>query len=214
MPPSDGAGGAVSRAKFALGVPLALAADMVFFSVLRRARPHPVGLAVPTVRPAMLSSASHDGGQDFTSIVLCYGRPLAVAGPFTEVQTCFSERDCHLPALEETITRAKLRDDAWARQDWEREPGVFEPAIEVEVPEDGFECQERAVVVAGQERRLQVVSHDAYEALRLVHHSMVVTAVARCGLPERPAFDVVGDLEPYLAEHRRFILSWLRFWEE
>jgi len=137
-----------------------------------------------------------------------------VAGSFTEVQTCFSERDCHLSPLEETITRAKLRDDAWARQDWEREPGVFESAAEVEVPDDGFEWQDRAVVVAGQERRLPVVSRDGYEALRLGHHRMVVTAVARGGLPERPAFDVVEDLEPYLAEHRRFILSWLRFWEE
>jgi hypothetical protein len=42
---------------------------------------------------------------------------------------------------------------------------------------------------------------------------MVVTAVARLGFPERPIFDVVEDLEPYLAEHRRFILSWLRIWE-
>jgi hypothetical protein len=204
----------VSRAKFALGVPLALAADVALFSMLRRARPQPVGFIAPPVRPAMLGTGNESEGQGFTSIVLCYGRPLAVAGPFIEVQTCFSERDCHLPALEETITRARLRDDAWARQDWEREPGVFGSATGVEVPEDGFERQERAVVVAGQERRLPVVSQDGYEALRLDHHPMVVTAVARGGLPERPAFDVVADLEPYLAEHRRFILSWLKFWEE
>ena len=91
---------------------------------------------------------------------------------------------------------------------------MFGSTPEVEVPEDGFERRERAVVVAGRERRLPVVSRDGYEALRLVHHPQVVTAVARGGLPERPAFDVVADLEPYLAEHRRFILSWLRFWEE
>jgi hypothetical protein len=42
---------------------------------------------------------------------------------------------------------------------------------------------------------------------------MVVTAVTRAGFPERPGFDVVEDLERYLLEHRRFILSWLRFWE-
>jgi len=204
----------MSRARFALGVPLALAADMVLFSMLRRARPRPVGLTGAPVRPAMLGVGSESEGRGFTSIVLCYGRPLAVAGPFTEVQTCFSERDCHLSPLEETITRAKLRDDAWARQDWEREPGVFGPATGAEAPAEGLEYHERAVAVAGQERRLPVVSHDGYEALRFVHHSMVVTAVARGGLPERPAFDVVEDLEPYLAEHRRFILSWLRFWEE
>jgi hypothetical protein len=204
----------VSRAKFALGVPLALAADMVLFSMLRRARPYPVGFTVAPLSPAMLGVGSESEGQVFTSIVLCYGRPLAVAGPFIEVQTCFSERDCHLPALEETITRARLRDDAWARQDWEREPGVFESAAEVEVPDDGFEYRDRTVVVAGQQRHLPVISQEGYEALRLEYHPMVVTAVARGGLPERPTFDVVADLEPYLAEHRRFILSWLRFWEE
>jgi hypothetical protein len=131
----------------------------------------------------------------------------------TVVETCFSEADCDMPALEETITRAELRDDAWAREDWEGEPPVFGTIPEVQVPSDGFDRQERAVVVDGQERRLPVVSRGRYEALRFVHDSMVVTAVARLGFPERPAFDVVGSLEPYLAEHRRFILSWLRFWE-
>jgi hypothetical protein len=116
----------VSRAKLALGVPLALAADVALFSMLRRARPKPVGLTV--------------------------------------------------------------------------------------IPPAGFEHHERAVVVAGQERRLPVVSHGGYEALRFAHGGLVVTAVARSGFSDRPAFDVIEDLEPYLAEHRRFIHSWLRFW--
>jgi hypothetical protein len=38
--------------------------------------------------------------------------------------------------------------------------------------------------------------------------------VARPGFGERPVFAVVDDLEPYMAEQRRFILSWLRFWAE
>lgn len=91
--------------------------------------------------------------------------------------------------------------------------GLFSPYPEVQAPADGFERDERIVVVAGQERRVPVMSHDRYEALRFVHDSMVITAAARLGFPERPRFDVVEDLEPYLAEHRRFILSWLRFWE-
>jgi hypothetical protein len=33
-------------------------------------------------------------------------------------------------------------------------------------------------------------------------------------LPERPQFDVIEDLEPYLAGRRRFFLSWFRFWEQ
>jgi hypothetical protein len=83
----------------------------------------------------------------------------------------------------------------------------------VRVPADGFEHHERVVVVAGQEQRVPVLSRGSYEALRFDHDSVVVTAVARAGFPEAPRFDVVEDLEPYQAEHRRFILSWLRFWE-
>jgi hypothetical protein len=33
------------------------------------------------------------------------------------------------------------------------------------------------------------------------------------GFPDRPAFNAIEDLEPYLAEHRRFIRGWLRFWK-
>jgi hypothetical protein len=163
----------------------------------------------------MLRSAGQSGFRSFTSIVLSYGRQLAVVGPLTEVETCFSDRDCYLPALQETITRAELRDQAWTREDWEDGHGVFgDPMPEVQVLAEGFERHERVVVVAGQERRLPVMSRGSYEALRFVHDSMVVTAVARLGFAERPRFDLVEDLEPYLAEHRRFILSWLRFWEE
>jgi hypothetical protein len=203
----------VSRAKLALGVPLAMAADVALFAMLRRARPRPFGLSAPAVTPAMLSSAGQGGLSSFTSVVLCYGRPLAVAGPFTEVQTCFSEQDRNLLTLQETIIRAELRDQAWAREDWENEPGVFTSVLEVRVPADGFEHHERVITVAGQERHVPVTSRGRWEALRFDHESMVVTAIARTGFPDRPIFDVVEDLEPYLLEHRRFIVSWLRFWE-
>lgn len=204
----------MSRAKFALGVPVAMAADTVLFFLLRRARLRPFGLAViPPSTPAMLRSAGGGGGRGFTEVVLSYGKQFNVTGPLTEVETCFSETDCYLPALEETITRAELRDAAWAREDWESDSAVFTPEPEVQVSADGFDHRELSVIVAGQQRRLQVVSRGSYEALRFVHDSTVVTAVARLGFPGEPRFDLVEDLEPYLKEHRRFILSWLRFWE-
>ena len=38
--------------------------------------------------------------------------------------------------------------------------------------------------------------------------------VARAGFVERPEFDIVEDLEPYLIEQEAaLIVSWLRFWE-
>jgi hypothetical protein len=157
----------VPGVKFALAVPVAMFVDLVLFARLRRARPRPFGLSVtPAVTPALLSSAGQSGLRSFTNVVLCYGRPMAVAGQLIEVDTCFAERDCFLLSLKEMITRAELRDQAWARQVWEGVTEVFSPYPEVHVPEDGFERDERIVVVAGQERRVPVISHGRYEALR------------------------------------------------
>ena len=144
----------MSRAKLALGVPLAMAADQALSAMLRRARPRPFGLSTPAAMPAMLSSAGQSGLNSFTSVALCYGLPLRVAGPLTEVQTCFSDRDRDLSTLQETITRAELRDHAWAREDWEGDPGLFSPFLKCRIPADGFERHERIVIVAGQEHRV------------------------------------------------------------
>jgi hypothetical protein len=203
----------VSRAKLALGVPLAMAADAAMSAMLRRSRPCPLGLSNAGAGPAMVSSAGSQGFGRCTEVVLCFGRALTAAGPLTEVETCFPCGDSDRPALQETITRAELRDLAWAREDWEGDPGVFADWPEVQVPAGGFDHHERVVLVAGQEQLVPLLSRGSYEALRFDHDSMVVTAVARSGFPERPRFDVVEDLEPYLAERRRFVLSWLRFWE-
>jgi len=199
---------------FALGVPAAMAADAVLFALLRRARPQPFGLSSPPVYPAMFRSAGQGQPGRFSSVVLSYGRPLTSDGQLIEVETCFAEPDCFLPALEETITRAELRDRAWARRDWTAEPSVFAPVPGVHVPAGGFQRDEHVVVVAGQERQVPVTRHQGCEALRFAHDSKVVTVVARLGFPDRPQFELVNDLEPYLAEHRRFILSWLPFWEQ
>jgi hypothetical protein len=178
-----------------------------------KANPHPFGMFGHTMKPTMLSGAGFTSGLGVTNVELSYGRPLAVTGPLTVVETCFAASESSLFPLEEVITRAVLRDDAWSREDWEAEPGLFEPGPErVVVPSDSFEHATRIAVVATQDRSLALVSRGKYEALRFDHSGLVVTAVARAGFGDRPVFDVVSDLAPYLAEHRQFILSWLRFW--
>lgn len=201
----------VSRTKLALNVLGAQIRYTMHSGMLRRAGLHPVGLAVdPPLAPAMLDSVSWTVCVGVTEITLSYGRPHTTGGPFIEVQTCFVEEDGYLPPLEEPITRAGMRDDAWAGEDWEGAVEVFETAPEVEVPDGGFEYHERAVLVAGQQRYLPVLARGRREGLRLSHDSMVVTAVARHGFAGRPAFDLVKDVEPYLAEHKRFTVSRLR----
>jgi hypothetical protein len=200
----------VSRAQLVVGAPVALAVSRWRFSRLRRANPHPFGLSGAPA-PMMLSS---DGwGPGLTDVVLSYGRLLAVAGQLIEVATCFSERHCYLPSLEEAIGRAEHRDAAWTRGDWESAGGPFEPVPEVPLSLGAFEHEERSVVVEGQERAIAVVSRRNYEALRFRQGPAVVTAVARSGFPGVPSFQVVDDLEPYFAGYTRFVLSWLRFWQ-
>jgi hypothetical protein len=197
-------------------VPVALAASVVRFHMLRRAKPHPFGLA--TAAPTMPRMLESDGwGPGLTDMVLAYGHPFDVAKPLIEVATCFSEPYCYLPSVGQALARAEHRDAAWARNDLGELVGVFSPANrpseEVPVPEDVLTRQRRAADVDGEQRAMQVVSLRQYEALRFRHGPMVVTAVARWGFPDPLSFRTVSDLEPYFAGHRRFVLSWLRFWE-
>jgi hypothetical protein len=196
-----------------VGAPLALAADVPLARMLRRARPRPFGLTVPAVMPAMVNSAEADGSGDVASVELCYGRMLNVTGPLIEVQTCFYDDDGDPSAVQEAIIRAELRDQAWARQDWAADTGVFSPVPAVQVPADGFKQSERQIVAAGHDYLVPVISRGVYEALRFTADATVITAVARMGFPERLQFDVIEDLEPYLVGRKRFFLSWLRFWE-
>lgn len=202
----------MSRIQLAVGAPMALAVSRWRFSKLHRVDPHPFGLAiVPPLMPMMLSSEGW--GPGLTDMSLSYGRPLAVSGQLVEVATCFSEPDCEMSSLQEAIARAQQRDAAWAREDWENAPEMSEPEpFGIPVLSAGFHRQERPVIIAGQQRVIPVVSRDGYEGLRFRHGSMLVTAVARLGF-EGMSFEVVDDLEPYLAGYTRFVLGWLRFWE-
>jgi len=198
------------RAQLFVGAPVALAVSRWRFARLRRAHPRPFGLAGGPA-PMMLSS---DGwGPGLTDVVLSYGRPLASAGQLIEVGTCFAERHCFLPSLEEEIRQAEHRDAAWARGDWESAGDPFDPVPHVPVRPGGFEREERTVVVTGEERAMTVVARGNYQALRFRQDLAVVTAVARPGFPGVPTFQIVDDLEPYFAGYTRFVLSWLRFWQ-
>jgi hypothetical protein len=73
----------MQRTKLALGMPIALAASVVEFSMLRRARPHPLGLdSTPAAMPRMLES--HGWGPGLTEMVLAYGYPFDASKPLIE----------------------------------------------------------------------------------------------------------------------------------
>lgn len=201
----------MSRAQLVAGAPVALAVSRFRIAKLRRARPHPYALAeVPPTMPRILWSEGW--GPGLTDMVLAYGYPHAVAKPLIEVATCFAERDCFIPSLEEAITRAEHRDAFYARSEWVNAGGPFDDSLpdEVPVPARAFDRDNRLVGVDGEEQAVTVVSSGDYAALRFRQGSVVVTAVARSGFPEPLAFRAIDDLEPYFAGYTRFVLGWLR----
>jgi hypothetical protein len=199
----------MSRAQLVVGAPVALAVSRFRFAALRRARPRPYALAeIPPAMPTILSSEGWGAG--LTQIVLAYGYLHTVSRPLIEVATCFAERHCFVPALEEAIARAEHRDACYARSAWMDAADPFEPVPEVGVPAAGFGHAERTIDVDGEKRITTVVTYRDYAALRFRQGPAVVTAVARFGFPAAVSFTRIDDLEPYFAGYTRFVLSWLR----
>jgi hypothetical protein len=77
----------------------------------------------------------------------------------------------------------------------------------------GVVCARRRPAVPHTRAGSTALVAQRCQAQRFTLDSTVVTAVSRFGLPDRPQFDPVTDLEPYIPEHRRIILSCLRLWE-
>jgi hypothetical protein len=198
----------VSRAQLIVGAPVALAVSRFRFAKLRRAQPHPYALTeTASALPKILWSEGW--GPGLTDMVLAYGYPHAVSRPLIEVATCFAERHCFLPSLEEAITRAEHRDAFYARSEWVDSGGPFDPMPAISVPARDFGRDERTVGIDGEERATTVVSYGDYAALQFRQGSAVVTAVARLGFPDVLSFQAIHDLEPYFAGYRRFVLGWL-----
>jgi hypothetical protein len=64
------------------------------FPRLRRADPHPFGLAAPPLEQVMLGGESWDR-QGLIDITLVYVDPLDVSAPVVEVTTCLPSRTGH-----------------------------------------------------------------------------------------------------------------------
>jgi hypothetical protein len=203
----------MKRARFALEVPLALAISVPEFAALRRARPRPMGLApAPAGWPRILGT--HGWGPGLTDLSLIYGYPLGLDQPALTVGTCFSEANCPLISLEQVLGRAHVADEAVARGDPDYGRPIYSPAFpgeEAPLPPPGeVRHTERTLLVDGGQRTVTVTSWREYEAVRFRQDEIVVTAVARHGLPADLSLGRIEDLRPYVAGQRRFFLSWLR----
>ena len=70
------------------------------FPRLRRADPHPFGLAAPRLDPVMLGGESWDR-RGLIDVTLVYGDPLEVSAPLAEVTTRLPGRTGHDGSPEE-----------------------------------------------------------------------------------------------------------------
>ena len=137
----------------------------LMFPWLRRADPHPWGLAEPPLNPAALREASWDRRGPI-EITLAYGDPLEVSAPLVEVMTALPGRGGEAGAPEEALAHLAHWDAAVARRDFlalYRQPRPDPPGPV------GFSD---AHLVLGQEPHLvSVLSFRHYHAARFADAS-------------------------------------------
>lgn len=196
-------------------------------SRLRRISPQPFGLTGDPDRPPLSLGSEHSSAGmireisaaitrapvPLDSLTLQYGNLLDVSQPMVEVTTHWDGRgwfapgqDGGTPAPEQIPPAWELgvfegRDGAAARQDWQalrRPPRSMRAA-------GPFAEHDAEIIVGGAAREVRVVTCRDYSALSFTEGGVIVTVVSRHGLPEKPRFDPVSDLEPFCAGFARVI---------
>ena len=163
------------------------------FPRLRRADPHPWGLAAPPLDPVALSEASWDrhGPIDIT---LVYGDPLEVSAPLVEVTTRLPGSSGDAGAPEEALAHLAHWDAAVARRDWlalYRQPRSEPP---------GPVSFSDAHLVLGQEPRpVSVLAFRHYQAARFADAAATGMIASRHCPLDQLALAPVPAIEPYLA---------------
>ncbi len=166
----------------------------------------PVGFAAPTPPPMGISRNSFGV---LSYVVLVYGlaeNPLDPAEPVVEIQSCFAHTDGYrAPPLQAVLVGARDRDATLSRRPLN--PEIRNPwadgADGRPRPEPGREPAHTCLVVAdGVEHHAEMIVRDSYQALRFRHEELIVTVLARHGLPEL-VFSSTTDLQPFIAARHR-----------
>jgi hypothetical protein len=148
----------------------------------------------------------------FDSLSLMFG-DYDLARPLVVVSTRWDGSSWHVPRRPAEVPasswdqippcawelgEAERRDAAIASRDWRAlVPPQWAP---VEGP---FVTASAEIVVSGSRRTVPAVSYRHYTALAFAEDGAEVTVVSRHGLPAIPQFDVVADLEPFIAGYAR-----------
>lgn len=163
-------------------------------SQLRALAPVPLGMVSNDLRlPAFVGSHSQ-GGQPETvmSMTLCYGIREDPLSPYIEVITDFTSDQSETVQLRSVLSEAAEREKS-------RQEGRAEHQRRRHRPARGpLAAGTLEVSVAGQRRTVSTKSYDGFHGLRLSHVGLVATVIARGTWPDRPALDLITNLEPYL----------------
>jgi hypothetical protein len=174
------------------------ASAALMFPWLRRADPHPWGLAEPSLDPVALREASWDlhGPIDIT---LVYGDPLEVSAPLVEVTTRLPGRSGDAGAPEEALAHLAHWDAAVARRDFLalcRQPRPDPPGPV------GFSD---AHLVLGQEPRpVSVLPFRHYQAARFADAATTGMIASRHCPLDQLTLAPVPAIEPYLVGYTAF----------
>jgi hypothetical protein len=172
-------------------------------SQLRALRPQPFGLVNDVLLPAFAGSCYQSAAADsgphasplgaVTSMALCYGIPEDRQSPYLEVLTDFTPGHRDTVSLRSAIGRVIAAEKS-------RQQGVHAHLNPRHAPMRGPLGGGRLeIVVEGKARTVRTASYETFQGLQFSHPRGAVTVTARGNWPERPAFSLVADLEPYLA---------------
>jgi hypothetical protein len=170
------------------------------FPRLRRAGPHPWGLATPSLDPVVLGGESWDR-HGLIDITLVYGDPLEVSAPLVEITTRLPGRTGDTGAPHEALAHLAHRDAAVQRRDWLALDG--EPTAD---PPGPVLFSDAHLLLGGQPHPVNVLTLRPYQAAQFTDATTTAGTIASRHCPlDQLTLAPVPAIEPYLAGYTRFL---------
>jgi hypothetical protein len=172
----------------------------VAFPRIRRADPHPWGLAEPSLNPVMLAGHSWAPGHGFITITLAYGDPLDVSAPLVEVTTRLPGRSGDAGAPEEALAHLADKDAAVVRRNW------LAAAFQAQPPPVGpVDVSDGHLLLGHEPHPVSVLSFGHYQAARFADAATAgIIASRHCPL-DQLTLAPVPAIEPYLAGYPAYL---------
>lgn len=175
-----------------------------WYPLLRRADPHPWGLAAPSLDPVMLSGYSgclrgliHI---NLTSVTLAYGDPLEASAPLVEITTRLPGQTGYVRSPEEALARLEHRDAAVARRDWLAFDDDQAPD-----PPGPVDVGDAHVVLGHEPCPVTVLSWRHYQAASFADATTAGVIASRHRPLDQVTMAPVPAIEPYLTGQTAFL---------